>query len=317
MKRLLPLLLFLFSCSPSFAEELPILWLEAGKETEFRLYEPLLHATHWTLRFEHRVLASGQVHNHLPDAQTLLRSVTIKVKTPPLDPGKTLRAKLFDGDVPTYNVVLAASDPFPDRKAWFDAHPIAIYDPEKGSVEALEQNEIPFKRLRSFADIEAVEDAVIVIGEGVNFETEKGLSELLFQKSIQGVSILVVAPAGDVPIDFHPNIHSFLLTGDRKYLFSTASRFLGVGTWTLQAQSHRMVLSLSNNEIIGGFEPSLLDVQFKARGGHLDHKALGRIIVESTPLFTAWNQSFTSAIFTDMQIERKYYFKSLIETLSK
>ena len=189
-----PLILFV---TPLFAEDLPVVWLEAGKKDSVPVVDRFLRTQDWTLRFEHRILAQGK-------ATEMISSVLpagyhkVEINIPPLKPGNTLKAKLFFGDKPHYDIVIASPDPFEDRKAWFAEHPIALYDPEQSIVYVFEKEEIPFKRLRSFADITSCENAVIVVGQGVDFEKEKKLTDLLFKKAAQGGFILVAAPKGDI-----------------------------------------------------------------------------------------------------------------------
>jgi hypothetical protein len=319
MKRFLLLLPFL--CSSLFAEDLPVRWLEAGKLDSLGVFDPLLQTQDWTLRFEHRILAQGKATEirsrfHPPG------SYQAEIKTPPLKPGITLKAQLLFGNKPYYDVIIASPDPFEDRKEWFAKHPIALYDPEKTTAEILEAYEIQFKQLRSFADIEAVKDAVIVFGQGVDFEKEKGLAELLFKKAADGGSILVAAPKGNVPLDipleYYPMIYSLMLSAKPKHLFPFAFNRHDVPgiRWALKAKDDQLILA--DNDAIGphrakvlGFGPSTLDVRFinKSLGPDMEIQPHGRIVFDK-------NLQFFFEDFRLFGIESRYYFKSLIETLS-
>ncbi|MCL2711397.1 MAG: hypothetical protein FWE95_11005 [Planctomycetaceae bacterium] len=314
MKRLLLIIAFL--CSPAFAEELPILWLEAGKEQEVQWIHPG-PAQNWTLRFEHRTLDSGNLLILAQAATIGHRSLT--VKTPPVRPGIFLQAQLFFGDQHAVNVVIASPDPFEDRKEWFDKHPIALYDPEKTTTEFFEEQEIPFQHLRSFADIEAVKDAVIVVGQGVDFEREKGLAELLFQKAAAGGgSVLIVEPKGDFPLTFHPAIHSLKLLDHRREILPNSSRWGRGDAWTLQSEQGRIVLSpkliyptnIPGPAKIGTVGPKILDVVFTIQERTSDFDVgrpvpKGRLYIDRDPIFQYGH------------VESRWYFKSLIETLTE
>jgi len=322
MKRLLFLpFLTAFLCSSVFAEDLPILWLEAGKEREVQWVHPG-PAQDWTLRFEHRTLASGRLLTLSGAATIGHRSMAIK--TPPVNPGVCLSAKLYFGDQHAVNVVIASSDPFEDRKEWFDKHPIALYDPEKTTADIFEEQEIPFQHLRSFADIEAVKDAVIVVGQGVDFEREKGLAELLFLKATDGGSVLVASPKGDVPFhippEYQPLIYSLTLSADVKYLFPLSAGPIGGVRWALQTKDNQLVLA--HNDAVGpqrakvlGVGPSILDIRFanKIFGPEIVPSPLGRIMFDKNLVFL--HDEFEPRVFVP-EIETRYYFKTLIETLS-
>ena len=306
MKRLLFFLIITFA-SPLLADDLPVLWLEAGKENEFQTVVPGPQTIDWSLRFEHRVLDQGKAHE-TTYTQAMGHRI-LKIKTPPLKPGVMLNAQLLIGDAPYRNVVIAPSDPFEDRETWFAEHPIALYDPNKTTIELFEEEEIPFKRLGSFAEIEAVENAVIVIGQGVDFEREKGLSELLFQKAADGGTVLVATPSGDIPLDYPPTIYSLTLNAEAKYLFPLASGRMGGGKWTLQTKDDQLFLVVYTDSrfkmiTLGA---SLLDIRFAdTRKGWeaVSTQSFGRIIIDKELRF-----------FNN--VESRWYFKSLIETLTE
>ena len=319
MKRLL--LFTAFLCSPAFAENLPIRWLEAGKENElFFLHPP---EADWSLRFEHRILDQGR----FVDASRISGAGerAFKIKAPPLRPGITLKAKLFFGDTPRYDIVIAPPDPFEDREEWFARHPIALYDPEETTAKFFEKEEIPFQLLRSFADIEAVEKAVVVVGQDVDFEKEKGLAELLLLKAVDGGSVLVASPKGSVPLDlpleYHPQIYSLTLGTSTKHLFPLASRPVGGVRWALHANGDQLVLA--HNDAIGpqrakvlGFGPSMLDIRFADKTkvfSPIGPTPLGRIVFDKNLVF--FHDEFVPRVFIH-DIETRYYFKSLIETLT-
>ena len=240
MKRLLPLLLCLFPCFPSFAEELPILWLEAGKENEFQtVVDPGKNlSVEWTLRFEHRIIDRGPYYDI--GAQAAGHRM-LKIKVPPVKPGIYLKATLFFGETPYRDVIIASPDPFEDRKEWFDKHPIALYDPEGTTIELFEQEEMPFTRLRSFADIEAVKRGIVIIGEGTDFDRERGLAELLFEYAANGGIVFLVAPEGSIPLVFPGPIRAILMKEEPKHLFLDAS---------VRGKGKTLALSTANNQVI-------------------------------------------------------------------
>jgi len=314
MKRLLFFTVLL--CSPVLADDLPVVWLEAGKEREVQLIHPGIEQD-WSLRFDHRTLDSGKLLTLAAAATIGHRSLT--VKTPPVKPGICLQAKLYFGNTPYRDVVIASPDPFEDRKEWFDKHPIALYDPEKTTIDIFEAEEIPFKHLRSFADIEAVENAVIVVGGDVDFERERGLSELLFHKAAQGGSVLIFGPKGDIPLDFHPAIHSLKLLDHRREILPNLPAWGRSDAWTFQEKQGQVVLSpkivyptnIPRPAKIGTVGPKILDVvfTFQDRSSNYDMGypvPKGRLYVDRDTIFRYWNT----------HVESRWYFKALIEQLS-
>lgn len=302
--------------SPLYAEELPVLWLEAGKENRVGFDKP---GERWTLRHENRILASGTVRNESASfPQSTMYPTPFyqeTVKSPPLNPGVRLHAKILQGDIPKYDVLLVASDPFPDKKSWCETHSIALYDPEKKTAEILRENEIPFTPLRSFAEIENVENAVIVIGHGTDFETEKGLAELLFEQSAKGASVFVAAPKGVIPLDYDPSICSLNLCSDAEYLFPFAVKRAGGANWKLEALKERLILKekfippfgIEGTAKVMGVGPTILDIRFMdPKYINRPVRPLGRIIFDKEFYFSRWKSD----------VAERYYFKTLIETLS-
>jgi len=297
MKRLF-FLLTLF-CSPAFAEAPPI-WIEAGSNIGQATREnDTLLGKRWELRYEHRVLSSGT-----------FRSPLTPINAPPLKQGLLMRAKLFVDDAPFHDVVIAALEPIPfeDKEAWASEHPLALYDPEDTTGPMLRGNKIPYKQLDSFADIEAVTDAVIIIGMGVDFNQEEGLAELLFRKGADGAVIWVPNPKGDIPLVFSPKMESILLSKEATYLFPLAATRISYPKWTLQTKEGDLFLvdppKMTRKEewdTMPHDGPSILDIRFVK---HRDAKSQGRIIFDRVYV----------KVFTN--VESRWYFKSMIETLT-
>ncbi|MGL4942914.1 MAG: hypothetical protein ACRC46_06965 [Thermoguttaceae bacterium] len=240
------------------ADNLPVLWLEAGTEQKLSFVDSH-QSRDWTLEAGHRVIARGSVLE-VPHAQAV-NLVQIAVKTPPLKPSVTLEATLLLGGVPVRKVILAAPSPFVDVDQWCKENPIALYDPEGKTAKVFEREEIAFTSLRSFAEIENSENAVLVIGAETNFDTEKGLADLLFAKAQSGGKILVLPPAEKISLAF---------------CFASLE------------STESFVLQKKSNS---------LDIRFDS----------GRMIFDSQLQPSLWNSD----------VESRYYFKSLVETLSK
>jgi hypothetical protein len=288
-------MMLLFLCTPLFAEGLPVVWLEAGTESQTIIVN---HADNmqmnWALRHEHRILDQGNRYSVLAFGQ-----LAIKTKVPPLKPGVRLNAKLFFGETLHREVIIASPDPFEDSKKWFALHPIALYDPEKTTAELFEEEEIPFKRLRSFADIEAVDKGVVIIGEAVDFDRERELAKLLFEYAAKGGIVFVVAPKGNIQLDFSHRLRSLTMTESPKHLFPEASKRAMAETWILHSLRSEVMLRGSSMGWDRGM--TVVDICFDSIP-----PMNGRIIFDREPIFSRWKS----------QVEARWYFKSLIETLT-
>ncbi len=288
-----------------FAEELPVLWLEAGKTETCHVYSEGA----WKLRYGHRILDGGTARILQPALQTRNPAI-LKLTLPPLKPGVRIQTELLLDDKPVYKIVIAAPDPFEDREHWFAAHPISLYDPEGKTAETLKNEGIPFTRLSSFENIIAVKSGVLLVGEDVDFEATKGLSEILFEKAGEGRRILVAAPKGKVSLDFKPEIVSFLLADDEHYLFPDRSRRNPEIAWVLSAETSRLMLTeatLTQENFKGAHcGPTILDVRFPDPWKNVA-QTRGRIVFDKRFQPSRWKHS----------VETRYYFKSLIEKLSE
>ena len=318
MKRLLFFTVLL--CSPAFAEELPVIWFGAGGE--YKLHHSVFSSPppslDWSLRFEHRILLRGSFGTPVTGVavhEMILDTRKFGTQLPPIRPGITLKAQLFFDDTPYFDVVLASFDPFEDRKTWIAEHHFAVYDPEGKTIDYFEDHfddepKFSFDKLSSFAEIEATEIKVILVGQGVSFEKEKGLAEVLFEKAAKGHSILVLSPEGDVPLPAGHPIYSLLLSENAKYIFPMQPRRQGShGSFALQADVSDVVLTPSN---VHG--PRLLDIRFAKVSIQDGAVPTGRFLVDKAFAFperSHWNQMFRTPPVEDM-----YYFKSLIETLT-
>ena len=284
MKRLL-FLIVLF-CPPAFAEDLPILWFEAGTDNEMIVRSD--DFTRWSLRHEHRIIGRETAFaDHM------------RFSVPSINPGMLLPAIVFRNDTPYRKVFIASPDPFIDRKAWFEQHPIALYDPEGTTIEIFEDEEMPFTRLRSFADIEAVKKGIVIVGEGTDFDRERGLAELLFEYAANGGIVFVTAPKGDIQLDFSHRLRSLLMTDNPKHLFPDASKRAMMETWILYSARSEVVLRGSAMGWDRGI--TIVDICFDNIP-----PTNGRIVFDREPIFTKWKTC----------VESRWYFKSLIETLS-
>ncbi|MDR1959423.1 MAG: hypothetical protein LBQ54_10360 [Planctomycetaceae bacterium] len=326
MKHMFFILLTLFP-AVLFAEELPVIWVEAGTNQKINLNLPMSEvwtrkripvsnpisnsSGYWTLLYEHRVLASGTTSCNPSQIGTIF---SFDLKTPSVKEGVTLQAELSFNDVTVRKVVVASQEPFEDRKAWFGKYPVALYDPEGKTAEFFEKEEYPFQHLKSFNDIETVTGRTIIIGEKTSFVRKRGLDKVLYQKMQTGNSVLVVAPVDNFPLDFSdPNntVYSLSLTENAKHLFPLEPDYwMTDSAWVLQSERGIVILADNNNRLQSETQvlknrcpggPRLLDLRLIK--GDFKARPTNRMIAVKKSLF-------------DSNIENKYFFRMLIETLN-
>lgn len=74
-------------------------------------------------------------------------------------------------------------------------HSIWLYDPAKRTAAALTSIALPFERVTKIKELNGVTNAVIVVGEAVSLEEERGLWEALTAAVARGNGVLLLAPA--------------------------------------------------------------------------------------------------------------------------
>ncbi len=72
---------------------------------------------------------------------------------------------------------------------------IVLYDPVERTAAALASLDVPFETVARIGELTDATNAVIVVGEGVALETERGLWEALTAAVARGNGVLLLAPA--------------------------------------------------------------------------------------------------------------------------
>jgi hypothetical protein len=131
--------------------------------------------------------------------------VKIVVETPPVKPGVVLEGKLelnLIGNAQgkpeatlTRKIYIFPPDPFFGRQAWLKELNLAVFDPSDKSrtIEALEALKVPHERVKEVDRLAHRKSGVIVVGEGVSFKEERGLSETLVLAAQRGCKVICLA----------------------------------------------------------------------------------------------------------------------------
>jgi len=138
-------------------------------------------------------------------AANLPKPIAIKVNLPPIKDGVILATRLtlaaIEEDqikpVATFeqNLWLFPKDPFADRVEWLKKLQITLYDPKGDTAKVLSEAKVPFEEARDLDALLATNAGLILVGEGLAFKDEKGLSATLHKLATAGRTVLILAPA--------------------------------------------------------------------------------------------------------------------------
>ena len=144
---------------------------------------------------ERRTVASGTVGSR-PGG-----GVEVPVRLPEMKPGVALpfevelRAGSEQGRVLRSGTLWAFSEqPFDPGRTLTAPRALLLYDPDGHTAAALRSISLSCDTLERPASLEGVTNAVIVVGEGVSLESERGLAGLLDSAVTRGNRVLVLAP---------------------------------------------------------------------------------------------------------------------------
>jgi len=144
---------------------------------------------------ERRTIASGSVIAH-PDGH-----IEIPVKLAEMKQGVVLpleaelRAGSEEGPLLRSGPLWVFSEqPVSSEGSFKASRPLVLYDPEGRTDAALRAIGLSCDVLERPALLEAVTNALIVVGEGVSLEGERGLAELLAGAVARGNRVLLLAP---------------------------------------------------------------------------------------------------------------------------
>ena len=92
-------------------------------------------------------------------------------------------------------------NPFAVRQEWLKGLGLHLFDPEMRTGTLFEKAHIPFRRIAHIDGLIAVNNGIVVIGEGIAFKDYRGLWDQMVKLASSGVSVLCLAPnQGNVPL---------------------------------------------------------------------------------------------------------------------
>jgi hypothetical protein len=92
-------------------------------------------------------------------------------------------------------------EPFFDRASWLKSLKITLYDPKETTAALLKKMGVPFEEVRSAAALADLKDGLVLVGEGMSFDDERALPEILIKLAAAGLPVLCLAPAqGTLPL---------------------------------------------------------------------------------------------------------------------
>lgn len=92
-------------------------------------------------------------------------------------------------------------NPFANRSQWLKQLQIRLFDPVGKTRQVFEKTAIPFTETRNVDSLSALEEGILVIGEGTPLEEYRGLPRIMIETAAKGIPVLCLAPAnGQFPV---------------------------------------------------------------------------------------------------------------------
>jgi len=175
----------------------------AGQQTTFHYYLPETKlrqvAVDWTLLSGSRVIGRGTA-NPLVETRDDESQISLLVALPELKPGVTMPAILklsvvLDGKQHTlqHDLHIYSEEPFVEQQEFLKQLRLQLYDPLGSTASILDENRIPYTRLRSLAAIDETTDGLILAGEGISLDKHDLLMSSLYAAASRGVPVLCLA----------------------------------------------------------------------------------------------------------------------------
>ncbi len=169
--------------------------VSAGKEFSGRLT--------WRFSKGRRTISRGE--RNVDVTARAPEVVAIPLPVPSVNPGVILDLTLtvtitglesdrFDAE--TEKTIHAFSaQPFFQRLQWLEDLDIHFFDPDDKTAGILDDAEVKYTKVNNIEAIRGLEDAVVVIGEGVSFVDYRGLPEIIIEAAAAGSQVLCLAPS--------------------------------------------------------------------------------------------------------------------------
>jgi hypothetical protein len=182
-----------------------------GKEVDFtfRVSGPFQGRASWNFSLNQRTLASREVP--ITSAPGKPADLVVHLDLPKVKDGLSLKTRLLvsiyaQGSNPPAATLektlwIFPANPFAGQAQWLRVLKITLYDPPGTTARVFKEMDIPFVEARDLEALNAVRAGTVIIGEGVSFQEQRVLPELIVKLAARGLPVLCLAPSdGILPI---------------------------------------------------------------------------------------------------------------------
>ncbi len=211
----------------------------------------------WRLASGTATIKAGEVPLAVgPDAPA---DIAIKIPIPPLKDGVILPTKLslfiieekqtkasatFEQDVWIF-----PKSAFADRTEWLKKLKITLYDPKGATEKLFTAEKIPFELARGLNDIGDLKEGILIVGEGIALDDEKGLGVALKKAAESGLTVLCLAPAsGELPIPGLASAEDFEELTFRKDIVRKLDKRLDADGWPPDGKAIASTLTVKKGD---------------------------------------------------------------------
>ena len=163
----------------------------------------------WSLAVGRQTIARGETQVTAGPRKT--GSMAIQFDVPRVKEGVAMPAVLSVACYDAKAVAAVASlekplwifpeNPFANRSQWLKQLRIHLFDPAGKTRQVFQKTAIPFTETRNVDSLSALEEGILVIGEGTPLEEYRGLPRIMIETAAKGIPVLCLAPAsGQFPI---------------------------------------------------------------------------------------------------------------------
>ena len=256
----------------------------------------------WVLAANRRTIARGE--RAVATNPQSRATVELSLRFPPLNDGVIFPVQLtvtasrtaaatVDAEA-TQTLWLFPKNPFEHEKTWLNQLNLTLFDPEKKTADVLTDAEVPFRSARSLGALAEVDQGLVLIGEGVSWQAQRGLPEVLQELAAAGRPVLCLAPSeGAMPLPnqgFGPSgVTAMTFCGPE--IISRLDKRLDTGLWS--AKQPRIALLTLKPDI----DRVVAEVRRESSGWpwlEIDYRRpAGRLVVCGFGLMDSWDDSPT------------------------
>lgn len=117
----------------------------------------------------------------------------IEFRTPQVREGVVLPIQVAVGES-LFKIHIFGRDPLADRHSWAESLHLVLFDPPGETAKAFDTISLPHGQLTGLGGLSAVNEGIVVIGEGLSLADHPGLDDTLCCLARQGVPVILLAP---------------------------------------------------------------------------------------------------------------------------